>query len=264
VHGNTGGKDGVSCGILALSNAMGLQKGCAEELVSTFFSGSSDDIREEMVTMFRGLNEEDRMNVIHQYTTPGEAETFESLCEQTIQQLRTGMLNWHTLVRYIQWKYPARVNAVVWKQQRTGDVYLYEGGTKIHPKLPILHIVHYNSLHFEALLPERAEAVACAIKGRVDNAKEYLTETFEGDSSILLVAPHPDKEGSFLLQYAHQDLVVYECKHDDTIMQLLGRMEPMKIGHSHWFDYSETIPVPNAMEKEIEEFILIQSISREV
>ncbi len=64
----------------------------------------------------------------------------------------------------------------------------------------VLFLVHYNSLHFqvEAFMLERVDAVACAMKGKMDNAVEYMIETFHGNSAMLFVAPRPAKEGSLI------------------------------------------------------------------
>jgi len=257
VHTNSGGPTGVDCGILALREAMRRalgSEGC--------FADTAKKIREDMVQMFLGLGAAEQVLMANQYLQSADCHTPpEELRTKTIQQLRTRTLNWHTLVQYVQWRFPGRVNAVIWKQPPRGNVFQYEGGTNIDPNLPILHIAHYNSIHFEALTPVQGDAVARAIKGRVDNAVEYITSNYRDEIVPLLVAPHPAKAGSMLLQFGDSP-TVYECERGDAAMRSVGAMTPSRRGVSHWFDYSEARPVPPSVVSGLEEFLLIQGFSQ--
>ena len=254
VHSNHGGPNGVDCGILALRKAV--------ELLASpplLFAGSSHEIREGLVQMFLGLSIDEQGCMARQYVDARDDEPLDSLREQTIRHLRHRMLNWHTLVRYIQWKAPGRVNPVIWKQPPKGDVLLYEGGTTVDPDLPFLHIVHYNALHFEALAPLDCDAVARAIRGRVDNALEYMTSNSNEDLVPLYVAPHPAKADFMLLQF---DGEVYEYTSHDAVARSLSGMAPMGVGVSHWFDYSRARPVPPSVVNRLDVFNLIQNMGR--
>jgi hypothetical protein len=253
VHSNHGGPNGVDCGILALRKT-------TELLASPLglFAGPVREIREELVQMFLSLSREDQRHMAHQYVDARNDEPLDSLCTQTLQHLRHRMLNWHTLVRYIQWKAPGKVNPVIWKQPPKGDVLRYEGGTTVDPNLPFLHVVHYNALHFEALAPLDGDAVARAIRGRVDNAVEYITSNHKEEFVPLLVAPHPTKAEFMLLQFGDSS-AVYECARDDAAMRSVGQMAPARTGVSHWFDYSRAGPVPQSVVSGLEEFLFIQS-----
>jgi hypothetical protein len=255
VHSNHGGPNGVDCGILALRRAV--------ELLASplgLFAGPAREIREELVRMFLGLSREDQRHMAHQYVNARDDAPLDRLCTQTIQHLQHQMLNWHTLVRYIQWKAPGKVNPVIWKQPPKGDVLQYEGGTTVDPNLPFLHIVHYNALHFEALAPLDGDAVARAIRGRVDNAAEYMTCNAHDVLVSLFVAPHPTKAGFMLLQF-DDSAAVYECARGDAAMRSVGQMAPARTGVSHWFDYSRAGPVPQSLVTELNAFIFIQSFS---
>jgi hypothetical protein len=245
----------VDCGILALRRAV--------ELLASplgLFAGPAREIREELVGMFLGLSREDQRHMAHQYVNARDDAPLDRLCTQTIQHLQHQMLNWHTLVRYIQWKAPGKVNPVIWKQPPKGDVLQYEGGTTVDPDLPFLHIVHYNALHFEALAPLDGDAVARAIRGRVDNAVEYITSNRNEEFVPLIVAPHPTKAGFMLLQFGDSP-AVYECARDDAAMRLVGEMTPARTKVSHWFDYSRAGPVPQSVVSGLEEFLFIQSFT---
>jgi len=120
--------------------------------------------------------------------------------------------------------------------------------------------VHYNALHFEALAPLDGDAVARAIRGRVDNAVEYITSNHKEEFVPLLVAPHPTKAEFMLLQFGDSP-TVYECARGDATMRLVGEMTPARTGVSHWFDYSKAGPVPQSVVSGLEEFIFIQSFT---
>jgi hypothetical protein len=270
VHGNNGGARGVDCGILALKKAMALLRDCPEGLAQTFFAGSPEEIREELVSMFLQLDGEQQLHMARQYV---ETETLlnaahtqlgsednaalDSVREQTIRHLRREMLNWHTLVLYIQLTYPGQINAAIWKQQPTGDVALYEAGTDIIPDRPVLHIIHYNALHFEALDPFEVDAVECAIKGRVDDAAEYMIENFAGGMVPLFVASHPLERGQMLVLY---ESAVYKCESGHAIMRSLGGITPMSKKESCSFNYLGSKPVPESLVESIGDFVMMQGL----
>jgi hypothetical protein len=264
VHGNNGGARGVDCGILALRMAMTLLRDCP--LAATFFTGSAHAIREELVQMFLGLNKVEQLCMARQYVedevrlqnaSAGDTAALDSVREETIRNLRGEMLSWHTLVRYIQTKFPGQVNAVIWKQQPKGGVVLYEAGTVIIPDRPILHIIHYNALHFEALNPFEENAVECAIRGRVDDAKEYMIENPRGDIASLFTAPHPVERGHTLVQF---ESVVYKCENGHAIMRSLAGIAPMSPKASCSFNYNEAKPIPGWMLESVNDFTVMQGL----
>ena len=251
LHKNNGGPNAVDCGILALREAMRRQlgeEGC--------FAGPVANIRAEMIQMFLNLPDHQQMLMANQYLGSTDNETIASLRTKTIHHLRTRMLNWHTLVMYVQWKFPGRVNLAIWKS--AGGVYMFEGGTTLVPNLPILHIAHHH-LHFEALTPLQGDAVARAIMGRVDNAEVYYTSNSNEELVQLLVAPHPTKRGFVLIQRKTSP-TVYECGIDSAFMKSINKLMPMETGVSHWFDYSEALPVPPSMKSDLDYFLMIQGI----
>jgi len=259
-YSNGGGANGVDCGLIALKKAFDVLPNRPADLVDTFFAGSHGDIREELVQMFLNAEEQLQLHMANQYLLSTANESADSLRTQTVHKLRTEMLNWQTLVQYIQWKFPGRVNAVVWKQQPTGDVVVYEGGTRIDPNLPILHVVHYNSMHFEALSCAEADRVECAIKGRVDDAVEYMIEA-DYNLVSLFVARHPAVDGRMLLRLADEP-TVYECAENHAVMAQLSKMTPTNVGVSYSFNYHATEPVSDSMVAMIEEFVLVQALDR--
>jgi hypothetical protein len=100
-----------------------------------------------------------------------------------------------------------------------------------------------------------------ASEGLVDNAVEYITSNFQKKVVSLLVAPHPTKAGSILLQFAGDDRV-YECMQGDAVMLSLWGMTPARTGVFHRFNYRETHPVPESMVSELDEFRLMQCIAQ--
>lgn len=258
VYSNDGGPRHVDCGIIALRKAMDLLPNRPAALAEAFFTASPEEIREELVQMFAAADNEMQLLMANQYLPSTDNASLDDIRARVTRCLRSEMLNWQTLVQYIEWKFPGQINAVIWKEQpNSGNAVLFEGGTVIDPNLPILHVIHYNRQHFEALNPFEDAAVACAIKGRVDNATQYLVD-IDDRLVELFVAPHPAVEGQTLLRIGGES-AVYTCEAD--LLFALKELAPTDVGVSCSFNYHKATAVPEYMVQGINEFILLQGIT---
>ena len=257
VLSNSGGPKAVDCGILALRAAVLLVPNCPRHLADTFFTGTPEQIREEMVTMFMEMDQESQFIFSQQFSNHSGRDLSITIRDA----LRNETLTWQTLNQYIRWRFPGMVNAVLWKQNRNdADDFFHESTDLVDPSLPLVHIVHWEPLHYEALEPINSAAADAMIFGRVLNARVYALEI--NDALVMLhAAPHPLKAGSTLLHFNGLSDKCYECPNDHAfITHSLRQIFPVQENVDYHYDLLTTSPIEDAVVASVDSFIYQQAV----
>jgi hypothetical protein len=244
---NNGGPRAVDCGILAIKDAARLLTDFPSDV---FFAGTPTEIRGEMIRMFMDMDPYTRTWFARQYLTDISGD----LVAKMTDALRTQMLHWQTLVYFINWRYPGMVNALVWKQLPDG--FVHESPDPVDPSLPLLHIVHWKGLHFEALEPVDVKAVEKVIKDKVTDAKTYEVE-IEGKDATLVVAPHPLEPDMLLLQF-HDRPDVYRFSNEAIIAIMLAVTPYLEKDVNHFFDFTAAKQMDMELESRLEQYFTAQ------
>jgi hypothetical protein len=160
---NDGGDQCVDCGLMALCDALEGVAPVLGRLKNNLFGGPSKKVRRDIWTMFKAMDLGTQVAMVFQYlgedvSVPLSNKNLSDMKEA----LMTSMFFWDTLVQYVQWKFPSKVNTILWRQHDASGL-VYQPIGVFDPNLPMIHIMHYTSEHYEALKPVDAKAAANAI-----------------------------------------------------------------------------------------------------